>query len=252
MLNNHQPFRLITIPVSHYCEKVRWVLDYLKLPYVEEPHMPPFHRLATTKFGGKSAPVLVTKDGNFTDSTDILKYLDSIVDSNAKIYSTTVEKCQQIEEIEEFFDEELATAIRQWGYFNAIDRKKIIQEKWCQGVPLIEKLLFPVVYPPMRSVVKKKYHVNAESAAQAYEKIKSIFAKVNNLLADGRNYLVGDQMSAADISFASLAAPILQPPQHPSNSSNSPQLPAKMLSEIKTIQETTAGQFALNLYDNWR
>ena len=67
MLNNHQPFRLITIPVSHYCEKVRWVLDYLKLPYVEEPHMPPFHRLATTKFGGKSAPVLVPKDGNFKD-----------------------------------------------------------------------------------------------------------------------------------------------------------------------------------------
>ena len=27
--------RLITIPVSHYCEKVRWALKKLKLPYVE-------------------------------------------------------------------------------------------------------------------------------------------------------------------------------------------------------------------------
>ena len=247
-----QPFRLITIPVSHYCEKVRWALDYLKLPYVEEPHMPPFHRFLTTKFGGKSAPVLITKDGNVTDSTDILKYLDSIVVSDSKIYSTNPEQRQQIEELEEFFDEELATATRQWGYFNVIDRKKIIQDKWCQGVPFIEKLLFPVVYPLMRSVVKKKYHVNAESAAQAYEQIKSIFVKVSSLLADGRNYLVGDKMSAADISFASLAAPILQPPQHPSNSSGLQQLPAKMLSEIKTIQETTAGQFALSLYENWR
>jgi glutathione S-transferase len=35
--------RLITIPVSHYCEKARWALTKLKLPYVEEAHMPPFH-----------------------------------------------------------------------------------------------------------------------------------------------------------------------------------------------------------------
>lgn len=252
MLNNQKPFRLITIPVSHYCEKVRWALDYLKLPYVEEPHMPPFHRFATTKFGGKTVPVLVTNDGKFTDSTDILKYLDSIVANDAKIYSINPEQRQQIEELEEFFDDELATAIRQWGYFNAIDRKDIIQQKWCQGVPFLEKLLFPVVYPPMRSVVKKKYHANAESAAQAYEKIKSIFAKVNSLLADGSNYLVKDKISAADISFASLAAPILQPPQHPNNTSSSQQLPAKMLAEIKEIQETAAGDFALNLYRNWR
>jgi glutathione S-transferase len=252
MLNNQKPFRLITIPVSHYCEKVRWALDYLKLPYVEEPHMPPFYKIATTKAGGETVPVLVTKDGNFTDSTDILKYLDSIVSSNAKIYSTHPEQHQQIEELEELFDEQLGTAVRSWAYFYIIDNSQIVQPKWTQNVPFFEKLLFPVIFPPMRSLVKKKYDVNAESAAQYHEQIENVFEKVNELLADGRNYLVGDKISAADISFASLAAPILQPPQHPIKSSDSEKLPAEFLSKIKKLQETAAGDFVLRLYKTER
>lgn len=251
-MQNQKQLRLITIPVSHYCEKVRWALDYLKLPYVEEAHMPPLHRFATSKAGGKSAPVLVTEDRNFTDSTDILKYVDSIVSSEEKLYPTNSEQRQQVEELEELFDEKLAPAVRTWAYFYIVDKSKILQPKWCQGVPFYEKLLFSVVYPAMRSVVKKAYDVNPESAAQSYQEIENVFEKVNELLADGRNYLVGDKMSAADITFASLAAPILQPSQHPIKSSDSQKLPAEMLSKIREFRKTAAGKFALDLYENWR
>ncbi len=248
MLNNQKPFRLITIPVSHYCEKVRWALDYLKLPYVEEPHMPPFYKFATTKAGGGTVPVLVTEDGNFTDSTDILKYLDSIVSNDAKLYPKNYPHRQQVEELEESFDEKLGTAVRSWAYFYIIDNSKIIQQKWTQNVPYLEKILFPVTYPAMRSLVIKKYDVNAESAAQYYQQVENVFAKVSELLADGRNYLIGDKISAADFAFSSLAAPILQPPQHPIKSSDSQELPAEMLSATKEFRQTAAGKFALNLY----
>jgi glutathione S-transferase len=75
---NAEVVRLITIPISHYSEKVRWALDLLKIPYIEERHVPVFHRLATRKYGGSSVPVLVTQSGNFTDSKDILHYLDTL------------------------------------------------------------------------------------------------------------------------------------------------------------------------------
>ena len=252
MQNQQKPFRLITIPVSHYCEKVRWTLDILKLPYIEEPHMPPFYKFATSKVGGGTVPVLVTEDKVFTDSTDILQYLDSIAPNEAKLYPIDSQQRQEVEELEKLFDEQLGTAIRSWAYVYIIDNSQIIQPKWTQGVPFFEKLLFPIVYPPMRSLVRKKYHVNAESAGQYYTQIESIFEKVSGLLVDGRNYLVGDKISAADITFASLAAPILQPPQHPIKSSDSQQLPTEMLSKIKNFQQTAAGKFALNLYNNWR
>ncbi len=33
--SQEKPLRLITIPISHYCEKARWALTKLKLPYIE-------------------------------------------------------------------------------------------------------------------------------------------------------------------------------------------------------------------------
>ena len=75
--SQEQQFRLITISISHFCEKARWALTKLQVPYVEEAHIPPFHLLATSRVGGKTTPVLVTKKEVFTNSTEIWKYLDT-------------------------------------------------------------------------------------------------------------------------------------------------------------------------------
>src|SRR5438876_979267 len=63
---------LITMPHSHYAEKARWALDWLSLPYSEEPHAPLLHWIATTRKGGRSVPVLLHGARRFTDSTDIM------------------------------------------------------------------------------------------------------------------------------------------------------------------------------------
>ncbi len=240
--------RLITIPVSHYCEKARWALTKLKLPYVEEAHMPPFHRLATNRVGGKSTPVLVTKSGVFTDSTDILQYLDKIAPANAKLYPSNPELRRQVEELEDLFDEQLGPATRVWGYFYTINNYKFIQKRWTQGVPYFEEALFPIVYPLMRPVVRKAFNITPESAAQAYKQIQSIFDKVNVLLADGRTYLVGDSFSAADITFAALTAPVISPPEHPIKPRYEQELPDSFASEISAFRETPAGAYVLRLY----
>ena len=246
--SQEKPLRLITIPISHYCEKARWALTKLKLPYVEEPHMPPFHQFATGRVGGKSTPVLITEAGAFTDSTDILRYLNEIAPDNAKLYPTNPELRQQVEELEDLFDEQLGSAIRRWGYFYVIDDYKFIQRSWCQGVPFIEGALFPVVFPWMRSVVRRGFNITPESAAQAYEQIKSIFEQVSELLSDGRSYLIGGSFSAADITFAALAAPAVLPSEHPMSGGNLQELPSKMASEINEFRETPAGAYVLRLY----
>ncbi len=242
-------FRLITIPISHYSEKVRWALAYLQIPFQELPHMPPFHRGATKKHGGTSVPVLVTDAGATTDSTDILRYLDRLYPG--KLYPIEPEVQVLSNELETLFNHKLGVHTRRWGYSYALT-PQLIYPRWTLGVPIWEKLLFPIVFPRVRSTVQDMLNINSTSAAQSYQEIVNIFDRVSQLLADGRKYLLGDQFSAIDITFAALAAPIIQPPEHHIPIIPLESLPTQMQIEIRNCQATAAGAFGLRLYRELR
>ncbi|MCC3435794.1 MAG: glutathione S-transferase [Oscillatoriales cyanobacterium] len=249
---NTEVIRLITIPISHYCEKVRWTLDLLKIPYIEERHVPPFHRSATSKNGGSSVPVLVTKSGNFTDSTDILHYLDTISSSGQYLYPTNVEMRQEVEELEELFDAKLGADTRNWGYFYRSGDRKTMRRAWCNSTPVLERIGFEIAFPLISAKVRQVYNITADSAASSLQGIKEIFEIVDRRLAGGKTYLVGDTISAADITFAALAAPVLLPSEHPVSVAKIEELPIEMAAVIKELQSTAAGVYALRLYRDQR
>lgn len=240
--------RLITIPISHYCEKVRWALDYLKISYIEEYHSPPFHLLVAPRFGGKTTPILVTKDGIFLDSADCLKYLDSIAPVDNKLYPHQIELKQEVEDLEKLFNEQLGVLTRLWGYAHIINHPELIKQAWCRNVPWLERALFPVVYPKTRALACKKFNITPESTVETREKIEQIFERASNILADGHRYLVGDKLSAADITFAALAAPTIAPPEHPASRGSLDNFPVNMAKEVNKFRKTPAGQFVLRLY----
>ena len=69
--------RLVTIPISHYCEKARWALERAGIPYREERHVQGIHRIASRRAGGAgTVPVLVTPDGPLGESDEILAWID--------------------------------------------------------------------------------------------------------------------------------------------------------------------------------
>jgi glutathione S-transferase len=240
--------RLITIPVSHYCEKVRWALEYLRIPFQELPHMPPFHSNATKKYGGTTTPLLATGTAVIKDSTDILHYLDTLYPG--KLYPNQPELRELIDELEALFNDKLGVHTRRWGYSYVLT-PKLLYPRWTMGVPIWEKWLFPIVFPKVSKIVQEKFDINATSASASYQEIQQVFDRVNQVLADGRKYLLGDQFSAIDITFAALAAPVLQAPEH-LMASPIDSLPAQMQTEIRQCQATPAGKLGLRLYRDHR
>jgi glutathione S-transferase len=238
-------FRLITIPVSHYVEKVRWALDYLKIPFQESPQMPPFHRGAVKKYGGTMVPVLVTDTIFKTDSTDILRYLDTLYPG--KLYPADPELQALSTELETLFNLTLGVNTRRWGYSYALTRE-LIYPRWTLGVPFWQKLLFPIIFPKAEPIVRKNFDITATSAAESYREIVRVFDRVTEVLSDGRKYLLGDRFSAIDITFAALAAPTIQPPEHHILPSPLELLPDRMQIDIRKLQATPAGEFGLRLY----
>lgn len=244
--------RLITFQISHYCEKVRWALDRIGFPYVEECHLPPLHRLKTTPMGGSSVPVLVTEAEIFKDSVDILNYLDTVAPPNLKLYPDLPVLRHEVKKLEAQFNRKLGISTRQWGYFYALQNRSLMQRLWCERVPRWEKLLFPVLFPLTRHLVHTSYNVHRESALAAYRRTQQIFEEVSYLLSEGRKYLVGDRFSAADLAFASLSAPAIVPTEYGGIFPKLNQLPDEMVEQIQTLRETIAGKYALRLYQEER
>jgi len=62
---------------SHFCEKVRWALDYKGIPYTQKNLLPGFHIKAARKLAPKSClPILVDGETIVRDSTSIISFLD--------------------------------------------------------------------------------------------------------------------------------------------------------------------------------
>jgi glutathione S-transferase len=105
-----------------------------------------------------------------------------------------------------------------------------------------------MVFPWMRSNVLQMYNISEASAIAAHESICKTFEIVENLLADGRTYLVGDHFSAADLTFATLAAAVVMPVGYGVKLPDISELPTAMETSIQQLRKTVAGEFVFRLY----
>jgi len=239
------------MPHSHYSEKARWALDRLALPYREEPHAPLLHRLATTRNGGRSVPVLVHGDTSFIDSTDILVHADSVCGGNLLFPSDPALR-NSVETLEKRFDEELGPHSRRWAYAQLLSERRLLRQVMSRGVPQLEAGLLPVIMPGVIRLIREALKITSESAHRSLERVHGVFKDVDEQLRDGRRFLVGDRFTAADLTFAALAAPVLFPERYRGAYPSLDDVPAAMRDEVLRLRDTDAGGFALRLFEQER
>ena len=75
---------------------------------------------------------------------------------------------------------------------------------------------------------------------------------VDDRLADGRNYLVGDRFSLSDMSFAEALAPLVLPANDGAPLPTFDEMPAALQSLCTELRARPAGRFALRIYHDHR
>ena len=241
------PLVLITMPHSHYSEKARWALDWLSLPYREQPHVPLLHRLATTRRGGGSVPLLVHGAERFIDSTDIMIHADAIAGGD-RLYPRDEALGREVAALEERFDEELGPHARRWAYAHLLPDVRLLQRLMTRGTPWHEARILTLIMPKVRGLIRSSLKITPESTSRSLERVRGVFCAVDERLGDGRTFLACDRFTAADLTFASLAAPVLFPPEYRAAYPALDDAPAAVREEALRLRETRAGRFALALF----
>ena len=240
--------RLVTISVSHYCEKARWALDLAGEPYVEDGHLPMLHWRASFGAGGRrTVPVLVPDDGPvLPDSTDILRWLDAR-HPHLGLFGDTDANRAEIARWEDHFDRKLGPDARRWAYYHLLPNKAVLLDFASQQVPTWERRMMDACYPLAAAMLRRALTVTDAGLARSLVRIQAALDEVGAALADGRRYLVGDRLSAADLTYATLVAPLVAPPEYPTPLPVD-RLPAPMSADIARYRATAAGAYALRLY----
>jgi glutathione S-transferase len=241
--------RLITIPISHYCEKARWGLERAGLAYVEEPHPPLLHWPATWRAcGGDSTPVLVGGEEVLGDSTDILRW---IAKRRPEIGLLPADRRAEVDELEELFDETLGPHVRRWVYSYVLDDAPLTRRLLTAGARRREQLAYRVAQPAITASMRRMMQITPESAQRSRRKIDEVFSAVDARLADGRRYLCGDRFTAADLTFAALGAPVVLAEGYGPSWLPVPrasELPPAMRAELDLLRARPAGAFILRMY----
>ena len=238
--------RLITIPISHFCEKARWALERAGLDYREERHVQGIHQLAARRAGGgETVPVLVAEDGVHAESEDILRYADRHLAPEERLFP---EDDGEVVALARSFDEGLGPEGRRVMYARMFPQRELLLRCNNQGVPRWEDRVLRVAWPLVTRIVARALDITEEGVGRDTERVRRTFDEVAERLSDGRPHLCGERFTAADLTFAALAAPAIVPPEYGVSLPQPDELPVELGELVRGFRAHPAGVYALSLY----
>ena len=244
---------LITIPISHYCEKARWALDRAGVSYREHAHLQLIHWVAVRRAGGgRTAPVLVCGDRVLADSADIVDEADAHAPPNRRLYPDDPNAAEEVRALERDFDANLGPDGRRWMYNGLRGRRDLAVAYGCTGVPPWERRTLLMAYPMLIWVIDRYLGITPAAAAQSETRVRATFHTVAERLSGGRPYLCGERFTAADLTFAALAASVLMPPEYGVPLPQPEELPSATAATVRELREHPAGAHALAMFRDER
>jgi glutathione S-transferase len=207
------------IEISHYAEKARWALDYKEVDHVRRSPLPGTHipiALFLTRGAQPTIPILQMDGRAVGDSTAIIAALDAKY-LDRPLYPSIPHDRSRALELEDWFDENLGPAARLLPFYELIQEPEVFAEVAAESVPGPLGKAKPVVGAYGRIYTSLRWGANkSDDAERARQGIVAAFDKLEAELAKGDGeFLVGDNLSVADVTAASLFYPIVVPPEGP-------------------------------------
>jgi glutathione S-transferase len=227
------------LKISNFNEKVRWTLDYKRVPHRRRQPIPGAHMglaLFLTRGRTPTLPIIQLDGETIGDSTRIIAALEERY-PEPPLYPADPSERRRALELEEWFDENLGPHVRRVAFSHLLSNPDYMEGIGASG-------------PVFRVLVRGRYSVTGSKASDSLAKVREALREIERRL-DGRDHLVGESFSVADLTAAALVGPALRPPQLPYGVSREP-LPPSLEELSSEFRATPAGQWMLRTYERYR
>lgn len=207
---------LYTFAASQSSEKIRWALDAAGLRY-EECRLTPFlhyaDRVRISGSLGVSIPTLEA-DGEFVeDSTQILEWLELHRAPFALIPQDPALREQSMR-LEARMDH-IGSHVVRCMYAQLLEDPDLVRRLWALDAGRVQAGLMRAAFPALRRVFQRGLGLSPVLVSHSRKVVERALNELDQLVASGRFYLVGEQFSVADVTAASRLAPLVCPDEHP-------------------------------------
>ncbi len=198
---------LYQFPISHYCEKIRWALEYKKLDYQVNNFLPGLHGTQAKKIAGStSLPILLHDGYAVQNSRDIIDYLDH---QFPEFPLTPAEPHLREEALawEKFADEEIGIPVRMVCYHILLDHPDVLIPLFTANGPWYGPMLMKIIFSKLSRRMRALMKLDEKTAQLANKRLERAIDKVYSHLKN-RAFLTGDRFTRADLTTAALLAPL--------------------------------------------
>lgn len=237
--------------ISHYCEKARWALDYLGIDYRINYLAPGLHVRFARAHGCADTTLPILVDGNLAvqGSSNIIDWAQ--VQGESATRSLSADDEQTCHEIEQRLDELFGVQVRRYYYSDAlVTQPQSVKPMFSRYLPWQQRLVLHFAWNKICKLMIRGMDLGAEQSHESRQIVEAELDWLDGLLADGREYLVGDHFSRTDVTAASLLSALALPPEHPTYGSL--QVPPATAVDLAAWQQRPVIQWVREMYRRYR
>ncbi len=182
------------------------------------------------------------------ESEEILLYADSRLAEERQLFPSDPELRAEVETLSRWLDAGLGPDGRRLMYARMLPMKRLMLQFNNQGVPAWEGRLLSALWPLATRYAGRKLGIGSTTVRDDRPRVQRSFDAIAERLSDGRRHLCGDRFTAADLTFACLASPVVVPPEYGVRLPQPGELPDFLARDIRAFREHPAGAYALELF----
>ena len=195
--------RLIQIPFSHNCIKVRTALKLKQLAY-ETLDIAPTDRSPVIAASGQPLVPVLENDGRvISDSTNILQYLEQTFPERSLLPEGAGRQAD-CWILEDWADRAFMSLTRRIAYWQVLMTPGVLEQLFFPGMNRLKQFVMTRV---ARRVVTRRFRLSV-TQNEKDEKEATRVARIALVRLDGRRGFFGDRPTIADVTLAALAAPL--------------------------------------------